>query len=770
MPAADAPVRALGGTVTSHAGWGYPTDELEHIPDLVWPASIPTLHRMRSDPTLQSVLAAYVTPLVAADWRIDPKGADPEAVRICADSLGLPVAGEDAEQIGASRRRGVKWAEHVRLAALHLVFGFCPFEPVYEVRPDGRAYLLALPERLPHTITDVRVNDDGTLKAITQAGQPGKATNSFGGVEIPADRLLWYVHDREGAQWTGRSLLRAAYSSWLLKLDTLRVNAVGINRFGAGTPVMEPLPGTNPTPAQLAEAQRLASAVRVGETGGAVPVGFTLRIKGVEGTLPDALPTLAYYDQQIARSCLTSILDLGNTATGSRALGDNFADMLQRALQSIGDRMAETASQLCVRLTTFNFGEGAVPPVVTCGDVGASKAAIANSITALLTAGAITPDGPLEAFVRDAYHLPPADPTPPAPVAPVAPVALAASGPLTAAGGADAHTGPEAKLVRWFVSGEGAAAIRWGSPGDWQRCLDIAGKHMPPHEAQGFCANRHKEATGEWPGPKAHGVHAAAGDPVTYREATPAEQQAGVDPAQVDQDQDGLVAEGMVLFAAIVAVWGAALAGQITTALGARSLAALARLQVDSTDAAQGLAVLMREAADAGVAQVLSEARRAGVPNVPAPGSVAVDTAALDDAAEAAADLMGQGLARAAGKEAARLAGPEADPKGTARQAVAAAVEAQTPIHDALHAEVARGMGAGRTAAQQAVQLATGLKLIPFASALRDQATCGPCAANDGHEYPDLMASVADFPTGHYAGCLGRSRCRCLVLLKPAQL
>uniref|UniRef100_UPI003F49B2E7 hypothetical protein n=1 Tax=Nonomuraea sp. CA-251285 TaxID=3240002 RepID=UPI003F49B2E7 len=56
------------------------------------------------------------------------------------------------------------------------------------------------------------------------------------------------------------------------------------------------------------------------------------------------------------------------------------------------------------------------------------------------------------------------------------------------------------RLKSWYVRGEGAAKIRWGQPGDFMRCVRLAGKHMTPDKAKAFCANRHKEALGAWPG------------------------------------------------------------------------------------------------------------------------------------------------------------------------------------------------------------------------------------------------------------------------------
>lgn len=58
-------------------------------------------------------------------------------------------------------------------------------------------------------------------------------------------------------------------------------------------------------------------------------------------------------------------------------------------------------------------------------------------------------------------------------------------------------------LIKWFNRGADGQ-IAWGTPGDFDECVRIAGGHMAPGKAKGFCANRHHDATGEWPGPHAH--------------------------------------------------------------------------------------------------------------------------------------------------------------------------------------------------------------------------------------------------------------------------
>ncbi len=57
------------------------------------------------------------------------------------------------------------------------------------------------------------------------------------------------------------------------------------------------------------------------------------------------------------------------------------------------------------------------------------------------------------------------------------------------------------QLAHWWEHGEGAAKIRWGQGGDFDRCVRLAvdEAHMDPERAKGFCAERHHAALGIWP-------------------------------------------------------------------------------------------------------------------------------------------------------------------------------------------------------------------------------------------------------------------------------
>lgn len=69
------------------------------------------------------------------------------------------------------------------------------------------------------------------------------------------------------------------------------------------------------------------------------------------------------------------------------------------------------------------------------------------------------------------------------------------------AGGADRNSGGAEKLRRYWTVGAGGAKIRWGTDGDWTRCVEQLSKHLGPR-AKGYCALRHKEQNGYYPGDK----------------------------------------------------------------------------------------------------------------------------------------------------------------------------------------------------------------------------------------------------------------------------
>lgn len=390
-------------------GWSAFLTDVEENPALQFPACVGVYARMRREETqLQSVLKAVKLPIQRTAWQIDPYGADPVVVDFVAANLGLPVVG-GAPVRGLSRQR-FSWVDHLRLALTSLDYGFAFFEQVYEYREaDKRLWLRKLGWRPQPSITAINIDRDGGLVSIEQAGVQSAS-------KMGVDRLVAYVPEREGGNWSGISLLRPSYKYWLLKDRLLRVQSTTVERNGMGVPVYTApdVQGVDDIEArQSAEIDRgleIARSFRSGETAGAsIPFGAKLELLGVSGNLPDADKPIRYYDEQMARSALAHFLNLG-TQTGSWALGTTFADFFTLSLQTIAEQIADVASKHIVSdLVDLNFGADVQAPRVVFDEIGAQTPATAEALQSLVQTRVIRPDDALERFMRDRYGLPEAD-------------------------------------------------------------------------------------------------------------------------------------------------------------------------------------------------------------------------------------------------------------------------------------------------------------------------------------------------------------------------
>jgi hypothetical protein len=404
--------RELGtaGGITGQGGWMW--DESEEIAAWQWPRSVQTCDQMRPDSQVSAVMRAVIWPLLNAQWHLDATGCRDEVAQHVSEDMDLPLLGQERPRPVRTKGR-FSWIAHVADALLMLWYGHMPFEQVYQIEErNGREYarLRKLAPRMPLTISKINVADDGGLVSIEQYRRGSLSGAVIGDpIVIPIDRLVWYVHGKEGALWQGRSLLRSAYGDWLLKDRLKRVNAMTIERNGMGIPVVEAGPGSIST--DVDRAQELASRARAGESAGVgMPNGMKLTFKGVEGTLPDAIPSMRYHDEAIARSLLVQFLQLGQTHTGSRSVGQTFMDFFKLFEASIGKLIADTATQhIAEDIVDLNWGEEEPAPRVVVSQIDVDAMASAEDLARLLDAGALRPDDKLEGHLRERFQLPAMD-------------------------------------------------------------------------------------------------------------------------------------------------------------------------------------------------------------------------------------------------------------------------------------------------------------------------------------------------------------------------
>ena len=399
------PVTGIGGVLP----WSTFIDERETAPDLIWPKSVETYHRMQADAQVKGLLLATTLPIRRYRWEIDPNGAKASVVKHVAASLNLPIRGEDVTTI---RQRGrFNHDRHLAHALQALGYGHYYFEQVYEIGDDGLVHLRKLGTRPPRTISNFVLEDNGALRAIQQQVLGGPPTNGNGTLGVDAltgrtlgiERLLAYVWDPEDdADWVGRSMLRSCHPNWAIKDRLLRLDATKHERNSMGIPWFEVEDGSDK---QVQELAKIAAEIRAGEYVGGAGQG-RLRIAGVEGILPDTIGSVRYHDEQMSKAFLLLFFNLGTTETGSRALGSEFIDWYAQAQTAIADWYAETTQAYQIEdEVELNWGPDETPPRITYTRVEDAALSIAD-LKEAVESGLIAATPELRVLLADRFGVP----------------------------------------------------------------------------------------------------------------------------------------------------------------------------------------------------------------------------------------------------------------------------------------------------------------------------------------------------------------------------
>jgi hypothetical protein len=382
--------------------WRQWVDTDEFVPELVWPNSVLTYERMRSDSQVSALFHSTQMAIRRFNWHIDPNGADEAMVTKLSKDYNLPILGEKVNQRLRAKGR-FAFDQHLRKAMMAGIYGHYYFEQVGNIEPDRMWHLHKLAERPPRTIQSFVVSDTGSLLSIIQNISPGRMLMSEL-PEIPIDRLVGYVWEQEGANWAGRSWLRDIYKNWVVKDRLIRIDAVNHERAG-GVPYIEAHPGA--TFDEIKQLNEMAKGFRIGDTsGGAVPSGAKLNV--ARGTNSSVVDSIRYHDEAMARRFMLMVMQLGSTTTGSRALGSTFIDFWAHGLSAIAQWFADTFNEHVIEDDIdWNFGED-VDQVPILG-YEYDPEFVATDMANMVKSQAIVMDDELEAYIRKEMGLPDKD-------------------------------------------------------------------------------------------------------------------------------------------------------------------------------------------------------------------------------------------------------------------------------------------------------------------------------------------------------------------------
>lgn len=384
----------------------------EYNADLIGERAIAVFDRMsRSDGQVKSVLRVCELPLLEANWFIQ-QGSD--------DALGIEQAQFVQDNLFSGLNR--PWKETLQHILSCFRFGFSVVEHVYVVGDDSKIRLLKLAPRLAKTIFRWYPNDNDELDRIEQrvyfpaANGSGSGSGTYKTVSIPGNKISVWTLDREGNNFTGQSLLRAAYKHWYFKEQLYRLDGIANERQSLGVPWVKEPPGNKVGDKERKLAGDALASLHAHEKGYMiVPSGWEFGIEGVTGSVKDILPSIEHHDVQISRSVLAQFLNLGG-GNGSYALAKDNSTFFLQALASYSEMICDEFNKSVIKpLIDLNWPNVERYPTMVCEDLDhRSIADFAAALAPLAGAGLVTPNPETENAIRRMFNLPelPDDATP----------------------------------------------------------------------------------------------------------------------------------------------------------------------------------------------------------------------------------------------------------------------------------------------------------------------------------------------------------------------
>lgn len=365
----------------------------------------------RSDTTITMTLRALKLPIKSANWYVtigDHDAEDPAIVAIADRQKRLieKALFEDCQK-SFTRFLGevLTFYEH----------GYSLFEPTFKAKFNDRELgtyntLKNISYRSQKTIEKWNVEKDGTLRSVTQIayGDIGKMVN------IPAEDLMHFAPDQEGDNYEGISYLRAMYGSWLRKNETLKWLAAGNEKSAIPTPTVQiPSSKTSDKTEKAAAKKMLQDYTSNSANWLMYPEGWALSQFRLDFDPEKMLKSIAYEDQAMVNSVLASFLLLGQNGGGSLALGKDLSGFFGQTFQCTTDYISEVVQKCIIKkLIQMNFGEEPCYVSLKCESLkDDADAVFATTLKTFIDGKVITPDSPLEKFIREKYQYPVADET-----------------------------------------------------------------------------------------------------------------------------------------------------------------------------------------------------------------------------------------------------------------------------------------------------------------------------------------------------------------------
>jgi hypothetical protein len=242
---------------------------------------------------------------------------------------------------------------------------------------------------------------------------------------IPIEKSLLFRYGGHKGNPEGLSLFRPVVVDYFKLKRIQDIEAIGIERDMTGLlhmqvpiEILQAAPGTIEMSIRN-DLERMLSTLKRDEREFAMtppeldqegkPTGFKLGLLATGGRRQlDINQTKQSYQSNMLMSVMAQFLQLGTQSTGSFALASSQTNLFSVALGSVMDTITSVFNRFAIpRLMTLNGVPGELHPQLVHGDIESPPLnEVAQYITALATAGLLSPNKPLERKLLEIGKLP----------------------------------------------------------------------------------------------------------------------------------------------------------------------------------------------------------------------------------------------------------------------------------------------------------------------------------------------------------------------------
>ena len=346
----------------------------------------------RMDPQIRALTRNTKLPVMAGTYSIESN--DDDVREFCERQIGL-----------SADENNIKFEPFLRDALSMMDFGFSAFE-YSTALVNGLKEVTGIYIRPAKSVDSFIVDKRHRVIGINQD------TMTRGLVRI--DKNVFVISfETEGSRPQGQSLLESCVSLYDLKQDLLTYTRQAAKRYATGIPFMsletDDDGNSLATPEEKEGAYGLLDDYADGKIMSfMLPDTIEMSVLGMESrTAFDTLSYLKYIDLQMAKAYLSQMLELGSTATGSRAVSDTFADNFYNGLFAVANHVCDSVTEnLLSDLVQYNFGNNVKAKLVVSDIFPENASEILEHIHKFSESGIIQLDPGQKQHVVEMMNLP----------------------------------------------------------------------------------------------------------------------------------------------------------------------------------------------------------------------------------------------------------------------------------------------------------------------------------------------------------------------------